>query len=192
MSITDPALAARIAATGVPLSADWAPQPATPRWHQLRTELIRTFSDYMPETARTKAVDLVDEVITEALLEGTAEIRRLKDELERRTEDLAFLERSTLPELRRTIQRHEDGKKRWRDRAEKAEAERARFKAAWQSARFRAQAYSEGILRHVADREPYQVWLRQAEAKFRKIQYGCETPESHLYGCPCGQTGGAS
>ena len=46
------------------------PQPATPRWHQLRTELIRTFRPYMPETAATKAVDLVDEVIAEALLEG--------------------------------------------------------------------------------------------------------------------------
>jgi hypothetical protein len=70
MSITNPALAARIAATGVPLSADWAPQPATPRWHQLRTELIRMLRPYMPETAATKAVDLLDEVITEALLEG--------------------------------------------------------------------------------------------------------------------------
>lgn len=77
----NPTLAARIAATGVPLSADYAPQPATPRWHQLRTELIRTFRDYMPETAATKAVDLLDEVIAEVLLEGTAEIRRLKAEL---------------------------------------------------------------------------------------------------------------
>jgi len=122
MTAINPTLAAAIAATGVPLSADYAPQPATPRWHQLRHELIATFRPYMPETAAAKTVDLVDEVITEALLEGTAEIRRLKEELERRTEDLAFLERTTLPELRRTIQRHEDGKKRWRDRAEKAEA----------------------------------------------------------------------
>jgi hypothetical protein len=70
VGITNPALAARIAATGVPLSADWAPQPATPRWHQLRTELVATVRPYMPETAATKAVDLLDEVITEALLEG--------------------------------------------------------------------------------------------------------------------------
>lgn len=102
MSITDPTLAAAIAARGVPLSADYAPQPATPRWHQARTELIRTFRDYMPETAATKAVDLLDEVITEALLDGTT------------------------------------------------------------------------------------------EAKLRKIEHGCETPESHLYGCPCQRTGGAS
>ncbi len=99
----------------LPMPAE--PAPAKPRWQQARTELIHTFRDYMPETAATKATDALDE----ALLEGTAEIQRLKGELERRTEDLAFLERTTLPELRRTIQHHEDGKKRWRDRAEKAE-----------------------------------------------------------------------
>jgi hypothetical protein len=79
MTATDPTLAARIAELGVPLSADYAPQP-TPRWQQLRTDLIRTFRDYMPETAATKAVDKLDEVIAEALLKGTAEIRRLKAE----------------------------------------------------------------------------------------------------------------
>ncbi|MER5694866.1 hypothetical protein ACWDBO_31150 [Streptomyces mirabilis] len=73
MTAFNPSLAAAIAATGVPLSADYAPQPATPRWHQLRTDLIRTFRDYMPETAATKAVDLLDEVIAEALLEGEGE-----------------------------------------------------------------------------------------------------------------------
>lgn len=51
-----------------------------------------------------------------------AEIRRLRDELARRTEDLAFLERTTLPELRREVEHHKDGKQRWRDRAEKAGA----------------------------------------------------------------------
>jgi len=50
------------------------------------------------------------------------EIRRLKAELERAREDIAFLERATLPELRRTVQHHKDGKQRWRERAEKAEA----------------------------------------------------------------------
>lgn len=61
----NPTLAAAIAATGVPLSADHAPQPATPHWHQLRTELIRTFRDYMPETAATKAVDALDKLLVE-------------------------------------------------------------------------------------------------------------------------------
>jgi hypothetical protein len=70
MSIINPPLAAAIAELGVPLSADWAPQPATPRWHQLRTELIDTLRPYMPETAATKAVDQLDELIVESLLEG--------------------------------------------------------------------------------------------------------------------------
>jgi hypothetical protein len=55
-----------------------------------------------------------------------AAVRAERDEAQRkldaRTEDVAFLERATLPELRREIQHHQDGKKRWRDRAEKAEA----------------------------------------------------------------------
>ncbi|MFD8008145.1 hypothetical protein [Streptomyces mirabilis] len=84
MSITDPTLAAAIAATGVPLSADYAPQPATPRWRQARTELARMFGDYMPDTPAAKAVGLLDEVIAEALLDGGAAARRLKDALERR------------------------------------------------------------------------------------------------------------
>lgn len=51
-----------------------------------------------------------------------AEVGRLRSELASYKEHLDFLERSTLPELRRTILHHEAGKKRWRDRAEKAEA----------------------------------------------------------------------
>jgi hypothetical protein len=65
MTAVDPQLAARVAELGVPLSADWAPQPATPRWHQLRTDLIRTFSPYMPVTAATKATDALDKLIVE-------------------------------------------------------------------------------------------------------------------------------
>jgi hypothetical protein len=49
-------------------------------------------------------------------------------------------------------------------RVHELEGERDRFKAAWASARFRAQAYGEGIQRVVKDREQYQVWLKQAEA----------------------------
>lgn len=65
MTLTDPTLAAAIAARGVPLSADYAPQPATPHWHQLRTELIRTVSPYMPTAAVTAAVDQLDALIRE-------------------------------------------------------------------------------------------------------------------------------
>ena len=51
-----------------------------------------------------------------------AEVRRLTAELDRAREDLDFIGRTTLPDLRHTIQHHEDGKRRWRERAEKAEA----------------------------------------------------------------------
>jgi chromosome segregation ATPase len=103
-----------------------------------------------------------------------AEVERLRTELDAHKEHLAFLERSTLPELRRTIQHHEDGKKRWRDRAVKAEGERARFKLAWASARFRAEAHGEGILRVVKDREAYQGWLKQAEQNYQAYRVGAE------------------
>ncbi|MEW2164363.1 hypothetical protein AB0912_15425 [Streptomyces sp. NPDC007084] len=42
--------------------------------------------------------------------------------------------------------------------------ERDRYRSAWCSARERAQAHGEGILRVVGDREEYRKWLRQAEA----------------------------
>ncbi|APE21370.1 MULTISPECIES: hypothetical protein [Streptomyces] len=44
-------------------------------------------------------------------------------------------------------------------RAERAEAERDRYRFCWNSARDRAQALGEGVLRHVANRDP---WKRQA------------------------------
>lgn len=48
--------------------------------------------------------------------------------------------------------------------------ERDRYRSAWQSARFRAQAYGEGILQVVKDRESYQGWLRQAEARIVELE----------------------
>jgi hypothetical protein len=66
MTITDPALAARIAATGVPLSADWAPPKTVAyRWQELRTELVSMACAYMPATAVIKATDLLDKLIVE-------------------------------------------------------------------------------------------------------------------------------
>jgi hypothetical protein len=60
--------------------------------------------------------------VTLAANDMAREIAQLKSELARAREDVAFLERATLPELRRSVEHHEDGKKRWRERAEKAEA----------------------------------------------------------------------
>lgn len=71
---------------------------------------------------------LVDAASTAVLLAPATghalldEIRRARAELDRRTEDLAFLERATLPELRRDVEHHQAGKQRWRERAERAEA----------------------------------------------------------------------
>ncbi|NUP18338.1 MAG: hypothetical protein HOZ81_20095 [Streptomyces sp.] len=57
-----------------------------------------------------------------AATEMASRIERLRRELDGYKEQLDFLERTTLPELQRTIQHHKDGKQRWRERAEKAEA----------------------------------------------------------------------
>ncbi|MFJ6237952.1 hypothetical protein ACIQH0_28180 [Streptomyces griseus] len=35
------------------------------------------------------------------------------------------------------------------------------------------------------ERDEYHKAAEEADAKLRKIEYGCETPESHNYGCPC-------
>jgi hypothetical protein len=43
-------------------------------------------------------------------------------------------------------------------------SQRDRYRTAWCNARERAQAYGEGILRVVGDREQWQEWLRQTEA----------------------------
>ncbi|MFF8829271.1 hypothetical protein [Streptomyces sp. NPDC015131] len=91
------------------------------------------------------------------------EVHRLRDELAAVKDGLDHLERYTLPELRREVEWHQAGKRRWRDRAEKAEVERDEHRAAAEA----------------------------AEAKLRKIEHGCETPESHNYGCPCETEGGA-
>ena len=116
MTAFDPRVAARIAESGIPMSADSAP----PSPERAAREGLAAYEKH-PEIgfdccSAHAAADTVS-----ALL---AENERLRGELADRMEDIAFTDRNTLPELRRTIQRHVDGKKRWRDRAEKAEPER--------------------------------------------------------------------
>jgi hypothetical protein len=48
------------------------PAPAKPRWQQLRTDLIRTFSAYMPVTGATAATDVLDALIVELGAPGLA------------------------------------------------------------------------------------------------------------------------
>ncbi|MFD4786571.1 hypothetical protein ACFWN1_05715 [Streptomyces sp. NPDC058459] len=63
------------------------------------------------------------------------------------------------------VQRHGPGVLTPHEARQRAEAERDRYRAAWQSARERAQAHHDGTLRLVADRETYQRWLKEAEAE---------------------------
>jgi hypothetical protein len=50
------------------------------------------------------------------------------------------------------------------------EQENARLRLAWQSARRRAQAYGEGILRHVADRDYWKEQCRQAQVRVAELE----------------------
>ncbi|MFF3928165.1 hypothetical protein [Streptomyces hirsutus] len=59
-----------------------------------------------------------------------AELAAVRTELDQAQESIDFLERNTLPDLRRQIQHHQDGKARWRERAEKAEARVAELEPA--------------------------------------------------------------
>jgi hypothetical protein len=61
--ITDLATAVEVMGA-LPMPAGPAPA-ATPRWHQLRADLIATFSPYMPVTGATKATDVLDALIVE-------------------------------------------------------------------------------------------------------------------------------
>ncbi|MFI6653235.1 hypothetical protein ACIBI8_37300 [Streptomyces sp. NPDC050529] len=67
------------------------------------------------ESIATRIVDLA---IAEAQAEPTPELILLRAE----SDELKDLRRLMLPQLRREIQHHKDGKARWRGRAEKAEA----------------------------------------------------------------------
>ncbi|MFJ4974148.1 hypothetical protein ACIP6X_02155 [Streptomyces coeruleorubidus] len=90
----------------------------------------RVFSDGNPNylhIARTTGwnAEANEEFIAHAREDVPAllvEVERLKTQLAQAREDAAFMERNTLPELRRNVEHHQAGKQRWRERAEKAEA----------------------------------------------------------------------
>lgn len=64
----------------------------------------------------------LDALVADVLAGQSAELDRLRTLLASREDDLRFLRETAIPELRRKWQSEEDGKKRWRDRAETAEA----------------------------------------------------------------------
>lgn len=96
------------------------PEPLTPE----RVADIRERAERRLEKCRRRGqASLADlECTKNEVHELAAEIDRLRVELDNYKDHLGHLERHTLPQLRREIQHHQDGKKRWRDRAEKAEA----------------------------------------------------------------------
>ncbi|MBR8638693.1 hypothetical protein KEF29_03610 [Streptomyces tuirus] len=86
----------------------------------------------------------------------------LRAEIERLSERVARLEDD---KVRRLDQQAKDD-----DEYIQVLAERDRYRLAWLSARERAQAYDEGILRVVKDRESYQGWLKQEQAFTQHLQ----------------------
>jgi hypothetical protein len=60
---------------------------------------------------------------------------------------------------------HRSGREQLRAISRDHRTERARYRSAWLSARRRAEAYGEGILRHVEDRDTWKGWMRQQEAR---------------------------
>jgi cell division protein FtsB len=75
-----------------------------------------------------------------------------------------------IAELEDEIVRLRDQQAKDDDEFVQATAERDRYRLAWQSARERAQAYGEGILRVVKDRESYQQWLKQEQAATEQLR----------------------
>ncbi|WP_069625358.1 hypothetical protein [Streptomyces niveus] len=65
---------------------------------------------------------------------------------------------------------------------EQARRERGRYRSAWTSARERAAAYGEGILRHVEDRETWRRWLKEAETRIAEL----EQARANTVVCICG------
>ncbi|WP_032794543.1 hypothetical protein [Streptomyces sp. W007] len=53
----------------------------------------------------------------------------------------------------------------------------------WDPANMRRVVSAAQLLRD--ERDEHRKAAEEAEAKLRKQEHGCETPESHAYGCPC-------
>ncbi|MFG3136109.1 hypothetical protein ACGFZA_07785 [Streptomyces sp. NPDC048211] len=75
-------------------------------------------------SARNAVPDLLAEVdrLRTALSDGSDQVAERDDEIGSLSARLHHLDRNALPELRREVEHHKDGKARWRGRAEKAEA----------------------------------------------------------------------
>jgi len=107
-----------------------------------------------------------------------ARIARLEGEIRQLEEKVAGLEDDR---ARLLDQQAKDD-----DELAQATAERDRYRLAWQSASFRAEARGEGIERIVKDRESYQGWLKQEQEltqqlRARIAELSAPTPVSQHY-----------
>ena len=125
-------------------------------------------SDELHRLAAAPAVPVPDNTTGDE-----TELARLRKELAADKDELDSLHRNTLPQLRREIQHHQDGKKRWRDRAEKAEARVAELERPSVEARRNEirSTYTELISQAEQDRDhegaaTLTLQLRESEAKW--------------------------
>ncbi|WP_327335870.1 hypothetical protein OG384_04350 [Streptomyces sp. NBC_01324] len=88
-------------------------------------------------SARNAVPDLLAEVdrLRTALSDASDQVAERDDEIGSLSARLHHLDRNALPELRREVEHHKDGKARWRGRAEKAEARVAALESATGTAR---------------------------------------------------------
>lgn len=59
-----------------------------------------------------------------------------------------------------------------------------RYRTAWLSARERATAHREGTLRHVADRDAWKGWAKDAEGAIERVRRECDRIEAAVTGNP--------
>ncbi|MFE7233984.1 hypothetical protein ACFVAF_25610 [Streptomyces sp. NPDC057596] len=130
----------------------------TPKRAAALTAWIDKFSPIDGQRAVENAETVLEEDVP-ALLAELAAVRAERDQAQARVEELEDRNGCLLDQQAK-------------DDAEFAEAlaERDRYRLAWQSASFRAEARGEGILRIVKDREAYQKWLEQEQAATQQLR----------------------
>lgn len=93
-------------------------QPLTP---EVALARLTQYGDRTSTWSTATYNDGTEKSLHEIALALAAELDRLRTHLAGREDDLRFLRETAIPELRRARESEEDGKKRWRDRAETAE-----------------------------------------------------------------------
>jgi hypothetical protein len=141
----------------------WAERNNSPRYAPIRR----------PETVTRNAYDRADAVLA-AVQPELDRLTAERDQAHRDCQSYADLASGA----ERTRQFHKDDADRYE---EQLRQERDRYRAAWQSARFRAEAHSEGSQRHIEARDDWKGWMHeqahraeQAEAAIARVRRYCE------------------